>query len=85
MAKMTKKVKEQQIDGLKTDLLKLLNENYNEEKCKELATKLIDLGWENAHNYKYCYIVTSQEYEICLNYLVKNGYPTPNPNKQGDE
>ena len=80
---MTKKVKEQQIDGLKTDLLKLLNENYNEENCKELAIKLIDLGWENGHSYKYCYIVTSQEYEICLNYLEKNDYPILN--KQQDE
>ena len=74
MAKMTKKVKEQQIDGLKTDLFKLLNDICNEEKCKELATKLIDLGWENGHSYEYCYMVTGQEYEICLNYLEKNNY-----------
>lgn len=83
MAKMIKKVKEQQIDGLKTDLLKLLNKNYNEEECKEIATNLIDLGWENAHNYKYCYMVTSQEYKICCDYLEKNNYSILN--KQEDK
>lgn len=74
MARMTKKVKEQQINGLTNNLLNLLDNSYNIDRCKAIATKLIELGWENAHNYQYCYMVTSQEYEFCKNYMDKNNY-----------
>ena len=74
MAKMTKEVKKQQIDGLTNNLLNLLDNSYNIDKCKDIAIRLIELGWENAHNYQHCYMVTSQEYEFCNNYIDKNNY-----------